>query len=514
MNRIVKVLSAVCVLVIVVLNIIVELRPSLMSEHFVKDDLEDYNEGLDTDPDENINAFISQTDSDLPFVSESDPAENTEILQWSGWQSASASKDLVLYTEKDISSEKVKEISAGSVCVITCRDDSWAYVRNKRFSGWTEFESLSETDTRYIADEANIGEISALSDEQKKKIDSIAKKYRVVGLTAAIIEDGQVAYTYEYGWSNKASKKKMTSDSKIRIASISKVFTAMNAMAARDLGALTIDGDIGDILGYKVQNRKYSDIKITLEHLMTHTSSMYDLGFDGTVKDGLTNKSTYRNVKPGTKAAWKYNNFSAGVIGTVTEKALGETLIDFSKNYFLDRMGIDAAYHAKWIKSQKDIASLYQGEKLYRSVKQQLSRTYHTTPGKNYAQYFGSLTISAKDMASVATILINDGQYNGEYYISPKSVAEMEKTYFELDGFDQCYILRKQENMYDGRTLYYHTGNAQGVRSFMSYDKESGDGIVVIATGMNGDSKDKKGIYKVCGEIANYSYTNILKEEI
>ena len=59
MNRILKVLSAVCVLVIVVLNIIVELRPSLMSERFFKDNLEDYNEGLDTEPDENINTYIN-----------------------------------------------------------------------------------------------------------------------------------------------------------------------------------------------------------------------------------------------------------------------------------------------------------------------------------------------------------------------------------------------------------------------------------------------------------------------
>lgn len=455
--------------------------------------------------------------SDMESPSDYIPVSETEIIEdirWTGWQKASAKGDVPLYAQKDGISEAVYEIPSGSDCVITERENDLVYVRSLKYEGWASIDLLNAEYEPYIAEEyVSSGDIMPLPSEHSEEIEKIAKKYKVTGLTLAVIDDGKVTCTYEYGYANKKSKKKMTADTKIRIASISKVFTMMNVMTARDLGALSLDDDIGDILGYKVRNSHYPDTKITMRHLMTHTSSMDDLLDYSTVKKGLTSKSTYLKVKPGTEKAWDYNNFSAGIMGAVAEKALGENLVDFSKSYYLDRMGIDAAFRARCIKDQDKIADLYMGDKLYRTVKTQLGRTYSKTPGNNYIPYFGSLTISSKDMASLVTILINDGQYMGEYYMSPESVAEMEQVYLHPDNFDQCAILRRQRDMYDGRTLYYHTGNAQGVRSFMSYDGDSGDGMVVIVTGMDNNSRDKKGIYKVCGETADYCYSVILKED-
>ncbi len=455
--------------------------------------------------------------SDTVSTSDETAVSETEIIEdirWAGWQKAKTEVKVPLYAEKDLYAEAVYEIPSATDCVITQRENDLVYVRSLKYEGWADIALLTVESEPYIADTCVSGaDISPLPSEHSEKIEKIAKKYKATGLTLAVIDDGEVVYTYEYGYANKKSRKKMTADTKIRIASVSKVFTMMNVMTARDLGALSLDDDIGEILGYKVRNRNYPDTKITMRHLMTHTSSMKDLLDYSKVKEGLTSKSTYLKVKPGTAKAWEYNNFSAGIMGAVAEKALNENLVDFSKRYYLDRMNIDAAFRARCIKDQDKIADLYMGEKLYRTVKTQVGRTYSKTPGNNYIPYFGSLTISSKDMASLVTILINDGQYKGEYYMSPESVAEMEQVCFEFEDFDQCGILRRQTDMYDGRTLYYHTGNAQGVRAFMSYDSESGDGMVVTVTGMDSNSKDKKGIYKVCGETANYCYSVILKEE-
>jgi len=440
-----------------------------------------------------------------PVVTQSDVSP-TDPTEWTGWQSAKTVTQVTLTDETG----GTVQLEAGTVCAATQRDGDRIFVNSKTVGGWTDISGIELTGELYIADDAQVSQPAALSAEHAAKVESIAKKYKSVGLTLAVIEDGKVAYTYEYGWANKEEKKPMTSDTKIRVASVSKVFTAMNAMAARDLGALSLDGDISDILGYEVRNSHYPKKDITLYTLMTHTSSINNLGSSADIRDALTSRRSFGDREPGSPDAWIYNNFSSGVVGAVTEKALGMTLVNFSQKYFLDPMGIDAAYHAKWIDSKSDIATLYLGSKVCRTVGEQRSRVYHKTPGKNYAPYFGALTISAKDMASVVTVLINDGQYGGRYYLSPESVAEMEKTYLTPGAFDQCLIMRKMSDMYDSRTLYYHTGHAQGVQSFMSYDAESGDGLVVIATGMRSENKDEKGIYGVCGDIADYCYSNIL----
>ena len=42
----------------------------------------------------------------------------------------------------------------------------------------------------------------------------------------------------------------------------------------------------------------------------------------------------------------------------------------------------------------------------------------------------------------------------------------------------------------------------------MSYDPETGDGVVVLTSGASG-AKDSRGIYAVCGEISQYIYDAI-----
>jgi len=454
--------------------------------------------------------------ANTPFADNSQKGQITsdssaESTSWKGWQSVRAAEDTRLYDRADEAGDRVGKVSADSLCAVTARENDWVYVRSMTSAGWARYSSFTPVGELYMAHEPEqIVPPQPLSVEHSARVDAIAEENNAVGLTLALIENGKVTRTHEYGLASIERSIPMTADTKIRIASISKVFTAMNAFAARDLGALTMEDDIGDILGYRVRNPRYEDTPITLNHLMTHTSSMYNIGYDNSIKQSLLSNSTYSNSAPGSESAWCYNNFGSGVIGAVTEKALDMTLLDFSGQYFLDRMGIDAAYHAKDIEAQDKIANLYVGSSLYRNVDAQLARVYPTTPGNSYAPYFGALTISAKDMASLITILINDGEYNGEYYISPLSVEEMEQTQLNLDGFDQCSILRRQTDMYGGRTLFYHTGNAQGVLSFACYDEQKKDGLVVIATGMNHERRDVKGIYSVCGDIADYCYNSVL----
>ena len=80
---------------------------------------------------------------------------------------------------------------------------------------------LAQTDSCIIT------ETPALSDAQKA-LNRIAQKYGAVGVQVAVIKNGTVTDTYEYGYAVKNSVP-MTASHKIRIASISKVAIAMNA---------------------------------------------------------------------------------------------------------------------------------------------------------------------------------------------------------------------------------------------------------------------------------------------
>ena len=72
-------------------------------------------------------------------------------------------------------------------------------------------------------------------------------------------------------------------------------------------------------------------------------------------------------------------------------------------------------------------------------------------------------------------------------------------------GFCQCRPLRYRENMYGRDRIYYHTGSSYGFYGLMSYDPDTGDGVVVFTTGASG-AKDGYGVYSVCSQVARAVY--------
>lgn len=75
-------------------------------------------------------------------------------------------------------------------------------------------------------------------------------------------------------------------------------------------------------------------------------------------------------------------------------------------------------------------------------------------------------------------------------------------------GSYQAQPMRYRMNIYGRESLYYHTGSAYGVYNLLSYDPSTGDGVVVLTMGANGEQDDYD-IYAVCGEISKTVYDAI-----
>ena len=68
----------------------------------------------------------------------------------------------------------------------------------------------------------------------------------------------------------------MTGDAMMRCASISKTFCATGLMQLVEMDKLGLRMDIGDILDSVIRNPLFPNTPITLEMLMSHTSSIND----------------------------------------------------------------------------------------------------------------------------------------------------------------------------------------------------------------------------------------------
>lgn len=96
--------------------------------------------------------------------------------------------------------------------------------------------------------------------------------------------------------------------------------------------------------------------------------------------------------------------------------------------------------------------------------------------------------------------------YQGQQLLSSETVAFLEQPFGQTpDGFYQCRPLRYRENMYGRDRIYYHTGSSYGFYGLLSYDPDTGDGVVVFTTGASG-AKDSYGVYSVCSQVARAVY--------
>jgi hypothetical protein len=160
------------------------------------------------------------------------------------------------------------------------------------------------------------------------------------------------------------------------------------------------------------------------------------------------------------------------------------------------------------------VACLYNASgEVERSPSQQTGQKVPDQIGLGASYFPGGMTISAVDLAKLVAILAGDGSYDGTQYLTPESVAELEQVQFTVtpndrSPFQQCLILRRQEDLLGQPVLYYHTGSSYGVYSLLSYNPDTANGVVVITTGAKYNLTDR-GLYALCADLSAALYARM-----
>jgi CubicO group peptidase (beta-lactamase class C family)/ketosteroid isomerase-like protein len=110
----------------------------------------------------------------------------------------------------------------------------------------------------------------------KEKLDVLVQDYGQISLFTGLVQisqNGKILYENSYGYADRDSKKTFNSNSRFNIASGGKSFTATLIMQLVERGKLDLQKPIDAYLpDYAVPNGN----KITVHHLLTHTSGLSD----------------------------------------------------------------------------------------------------------------------------------------------------------------------------------------------------------------------------------------------
>lgn len=190
--------------------------------------------------------------------------------------------------------------------------------------------------------------LTAQTDQQRaQKIDSIfdvfTKKNMFNG-SVSISKKGTSLLSKGYGMANFSYDVPNTAQTKFKLASVSKQFTAMAIMILQEQGKLSTD----DKLIKYITDYPGGD-KITIHHLLTHTSGIHNVTdmehFDSIKVLPHTLEQTiahFKNVKldfePGEK--FSYSNSGYVLLSYIIEKASGKRYSEFVTSQIFEPLGM------------------------------------------------------------------------------------------------------------------------------------------------------------------------------
>ncbi len=184
------------------------------------------------------------------------------------------------------------------------------------------------------------------ADPSQPAIDALVKQQmeeqRIPGLSLAVTVDNELIFTKGYGLSNVELQFPALAESVYEVASITKQFTAMGILLLAQDGKLDLD----DPVSKRLAGTPAAWEKITLRHLLTHTSGIPDFDDAGSpldprhdyTEDELVKLATGLPLKFQPGARWSYSNTAYVMLGIIVHRASGEPYDDFLRERIFSRL--------------------------------------------------------------------------------------------------------------------------------------------------------------------------------
>ena len=327
-----------------------------------------------------------------------------------------------------------------------------------------------------------------------------------VGVSCAVVRDNQIVYHHNFGVKNLDTREPVDDQTIFRIASISKSFTATGLLQQVEQGRVALTDDVSDLLGFRVRNPRFPDTPITLEMLLSHTSSINDSQGYWTTIDIINPdfnpevEKCYNDYAPGS-GGYEYCNLNLNLAGTILERVSGERFDQYVVNHILRPLGVYGGYCVDSLDKSR-FAHLYAWDEKEGKFVDNYDEAYEPRSEKvaNYtmghdALIFsptGGMKISALDLARVMTMHMNYGTTpDGVRIISEASSRDMQTPRSEPEHYGLNLWLA--DDYVPGITLVGHTGGAYGLSSAMFFKPDEKYGFVIICSG----SHDEEGTHNV-----------------
>jgi CubicO group peptidase (beta-lactamase class C family) len=368
----------------------------------------------------------------------------------------------------------------------------------------------------------------------------------------AFDRNGDLA-SFADGIADPQAGRRVTIDDPVRVASISKMVSAIGVMQLVDAGKLDLNSDVSRWLGWPLRNPNFPGRPITLSMLLSHTASVrehdddYVIPLGGSLRQVMADPKNWDAQHGPGDGYFSYVNLNYPIIGSIVERVTGERFDLWMHEHVLAPMKLDACYNWPTCSDAASARAVELDDPAGKPLKDDLHGKRPACPvfvkegapcdlslwraGENGSLFApqGGLRISARGLARIGRMLLNGGEIDGVRILSPAAVDTLLTQVWRFDGSNgqtdggfYCsagngthQLPNKVASCSDdlgtnGAILIGHAGDAYGMKSGLWIDRARGRGIAYFVTGVPDKAPKAAGTAYTAAEVHAFRRTYAL----
>jgi CubicO group peptidase (beta-lactamase class C family) len=344
--------------------------------------------------------------------------------------------------------------------------------------------------------------IPVVDDRLRLAIDEILNRRPAVGLAVGVVRDGNVASFEGRGLADIPSKAPIAEDTVFRIASVTKLFTAIAVMQLVEEGRIDLDAPANDyLLAYQLVPAKASFRPATVRHLLTHTAGipevvhLSDLLHPGwgpfgarpaelsvAIGERLPSPAEYYAgglrvaVEPGT--AFQYTNHGFATLGQIVEDVTGVPRERHFRERLFEPLGMT---DTDLVRTERIASHLATGYVLGR-------RGPQPVPDREWICRLGAGGVysTSRDMARFVAALLGGGTNQHGRILEPSTLATMIEPHYRPDPRLPGRGLGFVRSDAGGHRVVGHDGVLPGFNAELLLAPDDAVGVFALTNGSAG----------------------------
>jgi CubicO group peptidase (beta-lactamase class C family) len=375
--------------------------------------------------------------------------------------------------------KKAGECAAPQCCAILQERDSDQFARIVVDVDPAEPHAIKEVELRAIPRPADFPITRTTEAEALKAfrayLDQAAAAGRFSG-AALVAKNGKPVLTAVYGMADREKKIPNQIDTKFRIGSMNKMFTATAVLQLVQAGKVNLNDPLGKYLA-DYPNKDVAS-KVTIDQLLTHTGGTGDFFGPEFDKHRLELRTLQDYVKlygdrglafePGSR--WQYSNYGFLLLGLVVQKASSQDYYDYVREHISKSAGMNST---DFLPEDQAVPGRSVGYTKMKGTKEWRPNV-DTLPHRGTSAGGGYSTV--EDLLAFANALRNDKLLNATY-VDLLTTGKVERP----GGGSKYGYGFGDDISAEGVRCFGHGGGAPGMNGDLKICPQSGYVIAVLA---------------------------------